>query len=97
MILKCKPVWAFQSVEYEVEVDPNNPKEIAEAFDFYSTVLNKLMEIAPEQSKQVAQPVKMPSDAQKELMRKFGIPFTAQTTAKEAQELIQKSVDKAYK
>ena len=91
-VFKLKPVWQFQSVEFEVK---GTKKDIPAIMDLYSTVLAKLMEIAPEQNKQVQPAVKMPSDAQKELMRKFGIPFTAQTTAKEAQELIKESVEKA--
>lgn len=92
---KLKPVWQFQSVEVVVS---GTKDDIPAIMDLYSDILSKLMVIAPEQSKAVNQPtVKLASDKQKEIMRKFGIEFTAQTTAAEAQALIQQSVEKANK
>ena len=97
LIFKIKPVWQFQSVEVEVKAKKS---QVSKVMDLYSDILAKLMLIAPEQPKQVyeAKPaVKLASDKQKELMRKFEIPFTANTTAAEAQKLIQDSVEKASK
>lgn len=94
---KIKPVWQFQSIEVEVKA---TKREIPKVMDLYSDLLAGLMKIAPEQSKQVYEDrpkVKLASDKQKEIMRKFDIPFTAETTAAEAQKLIQDNIDKASK
>lgn len=94
---KIKPVWQFQSVEVEVKA---TKREIPKVLDLYTDLLAGLMKIAPEQSKQQFDDrpkVKLASDKQKELMRKFDIPFTAETTAAEAQKLIQDSIDRANK
>ena len=96
MIVKCKPVWQFQSCEFEFDL--TDKKELPEMFDLYSEILNGLMLIAPEQKKEVNQSKpKLASDRQREIMRKFDIPFTLETTAEEAQKLIQESVQKAGK
>lgn len=91
---KLKPVWQFQSIEFEVEA---TKAELPQVMDLYSEVLSKLMEITPEQKKEILPTVKLASDKQKETMRKFDIPFTLKTTAEEAQKLIQESVDKLKK
>ena len=94
---KIKPVWQFQSIEVEVKA---TKREIPKVMDLYSDLLAGLMKIAPEQSKQQFDDrpkVKLASDKQKEIMRKFDIPFTAETTAAEAQKLIQDNIDKASK
>ena len=96
MLFKCKPVWLFQSCEFEVEL--NDVSDLPKLFDLYSEVLKGLMLIAPEQKKEVNQTKpKLASDKQREIMRKFDIPFTLETTAEEAQKLIQESVQKASK
>ena len=94
---KIIPVWQFQSIEVEVKA---TKREIPKVMDLYTDLLAGLMKIAPEQSKQVYEDrpkVKLASDKQKEIMRKFDIPFTAETTAAEAQKLIQDNIDKASK
>ena len=94
---KIKPVWQFQSIEVEVKA---TKREIPKVMDLYTDLLAGLMKIAPEQSKQVYEDrprVKLASDKQKETMRKFDIPFTAETTAAEAQKLIQDNIDKLNK
>ena len=91
-VFKLKPCYQFQSIEFEVVA---TKEEIPEVIDLYSTVLNKLMEITPEQSKNQPQPtVKLASDSQKEILRKYNIPFTLKTTAAEAQKLISESLEK---
>lgn len=96
MIVKCKPVWQFQSCEFEFDI--NGKEDLPKLFDTYSEILNGLMLIAPEQKKEVIQTKpKLASDKQREIMRKFDIPFTLETTAEEAQKLIQESVQKASK
>ena len=90
MLMKCKPTYQFQSIEFDYTV--NNDEDIDKMFAKYTRVLKGLMEIAPIQEKQV---VKEPlaTDKQKDIMDRFGIKYTATTTAKEAQKLIQKSMN----
>lgn len=98
-VMKCKPVWQFQSVEFDFEVE--SKADLPAMFDLYSEVLNGLMNIAPDQKKDLSQStvkvVKLASEKQREIMRKFEIPFTLATTADEAQKLIQESIQKASK
>lgn len=51
MLVKCKPVYNFQSVEFEMEIDPNNELEIINLFNVYNTMLAYMKNIAPEQEK----------------------------------------------
>lgn len=51
MIVKCKPVYNFQSVEFEYELDPKNENEIIEMFTVYRTILLYMKNVAPEQEK----------------------------------------------
>ena len=56
MVIKCKPVYNFQSLEFEVEIDPKNLQEVNGLFTIYNTMLQGLQRIAPEQPAQ-AKPV----------------------------------------
>ena len=47
MLVKCKPVYNFQSVEFEMEV--NSPVEEKFMFEFYRRILEGLKEISIEQ------------------------------------------------
>ena len=51
MIVKCKPVYNFQSVEFEYEIDPKNENTIIEMFTVYRTILLYMKNVAPEQEK----------------------------------------------
>ena len=51
MIVKCKPVWNFQSLEYEVEIDENDEESLNHLFSTYDNMLKRLQEISPEQQK----------------------------------------------
>lgn len=51
MIIKCKPVWNFQSLEYEMEIDVNDEKSLNDLFSTYDKILKGLQEISPEQQK----------------------------------------------
>lgn len=99
MIFKCKPTFQFQSIEFDYNVDDNSDvvaeQDIKDMFALYTKVLKGLMEIAPIQDqKQAPRPAEpLATDKQKEIMKRFGIKFTAQTTAKEAQKLIQQSIE----
>ena len=59
MIFKCKPVYNFQSIEFEVEIDPNNfDQEVNTMFDMYDKVLEGLKAVAPEQPSGKTAPIK---------------------------------------
>lgn len=51
MLVKCKPVYNFQSVEFEMEIDPSKELEIINLFNVYNTMLAYMKNIAPEQEK----------------------------------------------
>ena len=102
MNFKCKPTFQFQSIEFDYNVDDNSDvvaeQDIKDMLELYAKILKGLMEIAPIQDqKQAPRPAEpLATDKQKDIMNRFGIKYTAQTTAKEAQKLIQKSMDDNY-
>lgn len=75
MIMKFKPVYNFQSVEFEMEV--NKPEDLGEGFKWYNAILNGLQAIAPEQpsNNAKAQP-KEPLATEKQVatLVKLGVP-----------------------
>lgn len=88
--MKCKPTYQFQSIEFDYNV--NGKDDLPEMFELYQKILKGLMEIAPIQEKQApAEP--LATDKQKAIMDRFGIKYTAKTTSKEAQKLIQQSLN----
>ena len=96
MLMKCKPTWQFQSVEFDFEIDPqiDEDTQYKIMFETYNKVLNGLMKIAPVQDIKNQVPAEPLATArQKEIMDKFGIKYTNKTTTKEAQRLIQRSMD----
>lgn len=52
LIIKCKPVYDFQSVEFEYVVDLDEPQTIEEMFTLYDTIIEGLKNVAPEQPNQ---------------------------------------------
>ena len=92
---KCKPVYNFQSIEFEYECDLAH---IDAMLDLYKIILDGLMVNAPEQpAKQIERPIKkpaveMPSEKMYKVMDLYGIKYTSKTTKEEAQKLIQASV-----
>lgn len=96
VLIKFKPVYNFQSAEFEMLVDFDNPDSVDRAFATYGQCLNKLKELAPDQPKLVDVPkVELATEKQKENMDKFGIKYTDKTTKEEARNLITKSMKKA--
>lgn len=51
IMMKFKPVYNFQSVEYEMLIDLENDESLNEAFDLFDKVLTGLQAIAPEVQK----------------------------------------------
>ena len=73
MIIKFKPVYNFQSVEFEAEI--NSPEDLEKAFNSYKICLEKLQQIAPEQPAQPKATPKEPmaTERQKSLLIKLGL------------------------
>ena len=91
MLMKCKPTFQFQSVEFDYNVQTS--ADLQPMFDLYNLVLKGLMEIAPIQEKQQQPKEPLATPKQKEIMDRFNIKYNATTTAKEAQKLIQNSIE----
>lgn len=104
MIVKCKPVFNFQSVEFEMEVDPTSEDysdQLGVLFDVFNDMLEGLQDVAPEQQKvqSVAPKSAKPStplatDGQKRYLRAMGIPFDEDLTKAEADNMIKKASGK---
>lgn len=96
VLVKFKPVYNFQSAEFEMLVDFDNPDSVDRAFATYGQCLNKLKELAPDQPKLVDVPkVELATEAQKKNMDEHGIKYTDKTTKEEARKLITVSMKKA--
>lgn len=96
VLVKFKPVYNFQSAEFEMLVDFDNPDSVDKAFAAYKQCLNKLKDLAPDQPKLVDIPkVELATDKQKENMDKFGITYTDKTTKEQARKLITENMKKA--
>ena len=93
MIMKCKPVYQFQSVEFDYNI--NSPADLTEMFDLFNKIIKGLQEIAPEQQKATVNREPLASEKQRQIMKANGIPFTAATTMSEATALIKESMQKA--
>ena len=99
MLMKCKPTWQFQSVEFDFEIDPqiDEDTQLKIMFETYYKVLYGLMKIAPIQDQKVPQQKKesLATNRQKELMDYYDIDYDDNTTVKEAQALIDKSIKRS--
>lgn len=73
MLMKFKPVFNFQSVEFEYEV--TTTEELTDAFRWYEAILKGLQEVAVDQPGPVkAQPKEaMASDKQVVTLKKLGV------------------------
>ena len=99
--IHCKPVYNYQSVEFDVEFLLNTVdfEECCERLEaFYSRMLQMLVRVsekAPQgEAKKPAAPVEEPaSEKQKEILRNFHIDFKPDITKKQAHALIKKSMD----
>ena len=104
-IMKCKPVYNFQSVEFDFELDYDKDKyddSIEEMFDLYEDIVEHLKEVAPEQPKvQSVAPKSTKKNyneepatlGQKNYLRANGIPFGDDITKDEAFKLIKSMKD----
>lgn len=99
LTVHCKPVYNYQSVEFDVEIhDGLQEVDFAYMESLYKGMLEMLVRVsqnAPQKdvSKPVA-PVEEPaSEKQKEILRNFHIDFKPDITKKQAHALIKKSMD----
>ena len=99
LIVHCKPVYNYQSVEFDAQIRCNNGKADIAAMELvYSEMLAMLVRVsqnAPQaEAKKPAAPVEEPaSEKQKEILRNFHIDFKPDITKKQAHALIKKSMD----
>ena len=99
LTVHCKPVYNYQSVEFDVEIHEGLQEvDFAYMENLYKGMLEMLVSVsqnAPQKdvSKPVA-PVEEPaSEKQKEILRNFHIDFKPDITKKQAHNLIKKSMD----
>ena len=97
LILKCKPTYNFQSIEFEWEV--TNPEEdLKQLAVVYKSLLDMLIALAPEQAgtKLVSSTSKgePATEKQLEILKKFKIPHEDGISKKEANKLISASMSK---
>jgi len=90
--MKFKPVYNFQSVEFEMEI--NSQEDLDKAFNTYELVLNKLQRVAPEQPTAAKPQPKEPmaTDKQVASLVKFG-----GMTENEARRLTSKQASQKIK
>lgn len=89
---KCKPTFNFQSIEFEMTI--TNDEEERYMKTLYANLLDFLKEIAPEQSSAKAEPIEPATPKQIEILKKFHIKYKPNVSKQEANELIQKSMNK---
>ena len=95
----CKPVYNYQSVEFDWDIHYGSAKSDLEALEHnYELMLKMLVRVsenAPqkEASKPVAPVEELASEKQKEILRNFHIEFKPDITKKQAHALIKKSMD----
>ena len=97
LLMHCKPVFNFQSIEFDIVVNPNDPESMEYMKGVYSQVLNCLMAVAVNQpnqpgAKKEPELEDQPTKKMKDIMDKFGINYDKYTTKKQAQALIEKSL-----
>lgn len=98
LLMHCKPVFNFQSIEFDCVINPNNPEDIDYMMSVYQSILNRLMQVAVDQPKQVYIPPKeeLATESQKQTMLAHKIKFDERTcTIKQARKLITESLEKS--
>ncbi len=97
--IHCKPVYNYQSVEFDWDVHTNTVEEDWQTIEYiYSKALEMLVRVsqnAPQvEAKKPVAPVEEPAtEAQKQILRNFHIDFKPDITKKQAHALIKKSMD----
>lgn len=96
IVVHCKPVYNYQSVEFDWYIEGQTDAEAME--NVYSKMLEMLVRVsqnAPQvEAKKPVAPVEEPAtEAQKQILRNFHIDFKPDITKKQAHNLIKKSMD----
>ena len=98
IMIKCKPVYNFQSLEFEYIIDLDNEESFNEMFDFFDKMLTGLQAIAPEQQKvqgvapkSVKPKEPMSTENQQNYLLGLGVPIeeSKRMTKKEASNMIK--------
>ena len=98
-IIHCKPVYNYQSVEFDWQINMDNPypdfERMEEMYVRMLQMLVRVSEKAPQkEAGKPSAPVEEPaSEKQKEILRNFHIDFKPDITKKQAHALIKKSMD----
>ena len=98
-LVHCKPVFNYQSVEFDCQIDLCNLEQgLNEMEVLYTKMLEILVRVsqnAPQkEAGKPSAPVEEPaSEKQKEILRNFHIDFKPDITKKQAHALIKKSMD----
>lgn len=82
---KCKPTYNFQSIEFEWDLTDDNFPNMLE---LYYRLVEGLKDVAPEQPDNKKPKGPVATDKQKSLLKKLGVKFDNDITAKEATKLI---------
>ena len=90
IVISGKPVYNFQSAEFQIEISPNNPDHLALFESIYNSLLQILIRCNVDQPSNNKPKEPLATDKQKDLMDKCNIKYSANTTVKEAQKLIDK-------
>ena len=90
ILVNCKPVYNFQSMEFSLEISPNNPDHLGLLESIYNSMLQILMRVSVDQPGQKPSKPAEPlaTEKQKKLMDGCKIKYKADCTVKEAQALI---------
>lgn len=96
-ILKLKPCYNFQSIEFEIVIDDMSEAEIKKLKNTYKKVLGALKEATDEIIPVTSNPNNPdpPTEAQIKLLNKFGCKWTKSTTKAQARELINAAIERA--
>lgn len=101
MIMKCKPTFQFQSIEFDYEIDDTceavAEQDVKDMFKLYDKILKGLMAISPVQDQRTPAPkIQDPpaTQRQKDTMDLYGIDYPDNITSKQAQALIQRNIHK---
>ena len=98
-VIHCKPVYNYQSVEFDMELCSDTAEEdLTEIERVYTKMLQMLIRVSEKAPQKEAgkpsAPVEEPaSEKQKEILRNFHIEFKPDITKKQAHALIKKSMD----
>lgn len=90
--IHCKPTYNFQSVEFDYEV--YTEKDLDDMFGIYQSMLEHLIEIAPNQDSVKKEPVEPATEGQLAILKKYNIKHKPNVSKEEASRLIQKSMGK---